>query len=218
VVVLCGGLAAWAVTTPPPPVQDAPGLRALGPALRRSDVRLSMWLVALPAIVVSAMSVIGSLRLDDLGAGGAVIGITFLVAAALEAVVSPWVGRFSDRRGRLLPIRWGLIASALLLFAFTLPDSVLPLAVAMVAVTAALGLCWTPAMALVSEATDAAGLHLGMGFALTNLAWAGGQMIGSASGGALSNSLGDAVAPLVIVAVEVVTVVGMSRRIGVATA
>jgi MFS family permease len=212
VVVLCGGLAAWALTTPPPPVQEAPGLGALGPALRRGDLRLAMWLVALPAIAFSAMSVIGALRLDDLGASGAAVGATFLVAAAIEAAVSPAIGRFSDRRGRLLPIRAGLLASMILLCVFTVPMAVFPLAVSMVAITASLGLFWGPAMALVSDAGEAAGLHLGMGFALVNLAWAAGQMIGSAGGGALSGSVGDAAAPLAVAAISLLTLAGLVRR------
>jgi MFS family permease len=213
VVVLCGALATWALSTPPPPpVAEEPGLAALWPALRRPGLRLAMWLVALPAIAFSAMSVIGALRLDELGAGGAAVGATFLVAAAIEAAVSPAIGRFSDRRGRLLPIRTGLLVSAILLCVFTLPGAVLPLAISMVAITAALGLFWGPGMAMVSDAGEAAGLHLGMGFALVNLAWAAGQMVGSAGGGALSGSVGDAAAPLAIAVISLLTFAALARR------
>lgn len=212
VVVLCATLAVWALKTPPPPVQEAPGLAALWPALRRPDLLVAMWLVMLPAIAFGAVSVIGALRLDELGAGGAAVGATFLVAAGVEAAISPAIGRLSDRRGRLLPIRVGLLISTVLLCVFTLPNAVLPLAVSMVAITAALGLFWGPAMALVSDGGEAAGLHLGMGFALVNLAWAGGQMIGSAGGGALSGGVGDAGAPLAIAAISLVTLLGIMRR------
>ncbi|MCW3007702.1 MAG: transporter [Solirubrobacterales bacterium] len=212
VVVLCATLAVWALKTPPPPIQEAPGLAALWPALRRPDLLVAMWLVGLPAIAFGAVSVIGALRLDELGAGGAAVGATFLIAAGVEAAISPAIGRLSDRRGRLLPIRVGLLISTVLLCVFTLPNTVLPLAVSMVAITAALGLFWGPAMALVSDGGEAAGLHLGMGFALVNLAWAGGQMIGSAGGGALSGGVGDAGAPLAIAAISLVTLLGIMRR------
>jgi MFS family permease len=212
VVVLCATLAVWALKTPPPPIQEAPGLAALWPALRRPDLLVAMWLVGLPAIAFGAVSVIGALRLDELGAGGAAVGATFLIAAGVEAAISPAIGRLSDRRGRLLPIRVGLLISTVLLCVFTLPNAVLPLAVSMVAITAALGLFWGPAMALVSDGGEAAGLHLGMGFALVNLAWAGGQMIGSAGGGALSGGVGDAGAPLAIAAISLVTLLGIMRR------
>lgn len=212
VVALCAILATWTLTVPRPPVREAHGLSGVWPAVRRPDMRLAMWLVALPAIAFSATSVVGALRLDQLGASGAVVGATFLVAAAIEASISPYVGRVSDRRGRFLPIRTGLILSAVLLCLFTLPDRILLVSAAMVAITAALGLFWSPAMALVSDAGDAAGLHLGLGFALTNLAWAAGQMIGAAAGGALSGSIGNGAAPLLIAAITLLTYAGVARR------
>jgi MFS family permease len=212
VVILCGGLAGWALTTPPPPAQAAPGLSALWPAVRRPELRTAMWLVVLPSVAYGVMSVIGALRLDDLGASGAAIGATFLLAAAIEAGISPLIGRFSDRHGRLLPIRAGLVVSAVLLAVFTLPNGVLPLAVSMIATAGSLALLWGPAMALASDAGERAGLHLGMGFALVNLSWAAGQMIGSAGGGVLSGTLGDASGPLIVAGISLLTFAGLARR------
>jgi hypothetical protein len=44
-----------------------------------------------------------TLRLHRLGAAAAAIGATYLVAAAIESVISPAVGSLSDRRGRIAP-------------------------------------------------------------------------------------------------------------------
>ena len=66
-----------------------------------------MWLMVLPAIVSGTFNVLGPLRLHELGAGAGVIGLTFLVAAGIEALISPAAGRFSDRHGRMLPLRGG---------------------------------------------------------------------------------------------------------------
>jgi MFS family permease len=77
-----------------------------------------------PALAFGAVNVVGSLRLDELGAGTAIIGGTFLAMAALEAIVSPLVGRVSDRRGRLVPIRAGLAAATAALLLVTLPQAV----------------------------------------------------------------------------------------------
>ena len=66
-----------------------------------------MWLLTLPALFSGAIDVLVPLRLDELGASGLTIGAAFLVAASIEGVLSPLVGRFSDRRGRLLPLRIG---------------------------------------------------------------------------------------------------------------
>jgi len=178
VVVVAGALAAWAVTTPAPPREAPQGLRAVGDALRRPAVLGSMWLVALPAAGFGVIAVLGPLRLDALGAGGIAVGATFLVAAAVEATVSPVVGRVSDRRGRVAPIRFGLALAPVLLCLFTVPQRALVLAALIVATTAALGTFWAPAMAMLSDAAEASGLRQGLAFGFVNLAWAAGMVIG----------------------------------------
>jgi predicted MFS family arabinose efflux permease len=213
VVVVSAALAAWALRTEPPPGGlETQGLRDVAHALRDRHVSVSMWLVMLPAMAFGAISVIGALRLDHLGASAAAVAATFLVAAAVEATVSPLVGRLSDRRGRMVPIRAGLVASAVVLVAFTLPRQAFVLAVVMVFASAALALFWAPAMAMLSDAADATGLHLGLGFALINLAWAAGQMTGAAGGGALAEAAGEAVAPLLIAALALATFALLAAR------
>jgi len=193
VVVVAGGLAAWAIATPQVHVANGRGVGSVARALRRPEVRRAMWLVTLPALAFGVLNVVGSLRLDGLGAGTAAIAGTFLVAAGVEALVSPLVGRISDRRGRLLPVRAGLAASALVLVALTLPQQAWVLAGAIVALGATLGAFWAPAMAMLADAAEHSGLDQGFAFALVNLAWAVGQVTGSASGGALAQATTDAV-------------------------
>jgi len=218
VVVIAAALAVWSLRTEPPAGgMETQGLGDVLRALRGRDVGVSMWLVALPATAFGAISVIGALRLDHLGASAAAVAATFLVAAAVEATVSPLVGRLSDRRGRMVPIRAGLLASAAVLVVFTLPRQAFVLALVMVVASAALALFWAPAMAKLSDAADATGLHLGLGFALINLAWATGQMTGAAGGGALAEAAGEAVAPLLIAALALATfaalAVGRARQV-----
>jgi len=108
---VAAALGAWAVATPQTHVPKAQGAGQVWAAVRRPEVLRAMWLVTLPALAFGALNVVGSLRLDSLGAGTAAVAITFLVAAGVEALMSPLVGRVSDRRGRLLPVRAGLAAS-----------------------------------------------------------------------------------------------------------
>ena len=154
---------------------------------------LGMWLVALPAIASGAMNVLGPLRLGELGADAAGIGATFLIAAAIEAVMSPVVGHLSDRRGPIVPLRVGLAAAAVALLFFTLPDNALLLAVVIVLETVALGTFWAPAMAMLSDAADLHGMSQSYALALVNFAWAAGQIAGAGGGGALAKAAGDAV-------------------------
>jgi predicted MFS family arabinose efflux permease len=212
VVVIAVALAAWALATPAPPRAATP--QAVSEILRaaaRPAVLSAGWLVALPAAAFAAMAVVGALRLDDLGASGVVVGATFLAGAVIEAAISPSIGRWSDRRGRLVPIRAGLLSAAVALILFTLPQTVALLSVAMVVVTVTLVFFWGPAIALLADATEAAGLHLAIGFAFVNLTWAVGQVIGSAAGGALADDAGDAVAPLLLAALALVTLAAFAR-------
>ncbi len=176
--------------------------------LRRPLIALSMWLVALPAIASGTMSVLGPLRLSELGAGAGGIGATFLIAAAVEAAMSPAVGNVSDRRGRILPLRAGLAVSAVALLLFTVPQTAVLLAVVIVFETVGLGTFWAPAMAMLSDAADSSGVSQGYAMALINLAWAAGQIAGAGGGGALAKATGDGV-PFAITAVLCAATLGL---------
>ncbi len=178
-------------------VRSLQGIGHLRSALADRPVLIAMWLVTLPASGSGLLNVLGPLRLHRFGAGAIAVGATFLVAAGVEALISPVVGGLSDRRGRLLPLRLGLAATALMLVAFAVPDAALPLAVVVVGCAATLGVFWAPAMAMLSDAADAHGLDQGLAGALTNLAWALGQVLGSAGGGAIAKAAGD-VTPVAI--------------------
>jgi MFS family permease len=169
------------------------GVRQLFEARRSRPLMAGMWLVALPAVASGLLNVLGPLRLHRFGAGAAAIGLVFLVAAAVEGTISPILGRLSDRRGRLVPLRAGLLAATALLLCFTLPRTALLLGAVVVAVSAALAAFWAPAMAMLSDAAEARHLDQGLAAALINLAWAGGQIAGSGAGGALAKAAGDGV-------------------------
>ena len=70
-----------------------------------------LWLNALPALFFGVLDVLAPLALDAGGYGAIAIGAVFLVAGLIETALNPLLGRLSDRRGRLLPIRWALCAS-----------------------------------------------------------------------------------------------------------
>jgi MFS family permease len=140
----------------------------------------------------------------------------FLTAAALEGVLSPLLGRFSDRRGRLLPLRIGLAAAAVAAVLMPLPGAVWLLAAAMLFAVAALGMFWAPAAALLSDSSEAVGLDQGFAFGLMNLAWAAGQVVGGAAGGTLADATADAVpyGLLGILCAATFVTASRSRRIG----
>ena len=194
VVLLAAGLAAAVQLLPAPVRPERPADRvALSHQLRQPAIALGMWLVAIPAAASGAMNVLGPLRLGRLGADAAGIGAVFLLAAAVEAAMSPAVGHLSDRRGPILPLRIGLGAAVITLLCFTVPDTAVALAAVILLETVALGTFWAPAMAMLSGAADAHGMSQAYALALINLAWAGGQIAGAGGGGALAKASSDAV-------------------------
>lgn len=170
---------------------EDPGSPRLLDTLRRPAVAAAMWLVALPAIASGSVNVLGPLRLGRLGASAVGVGATFLVAAGTEALISPVVGRLSDRRGRMLPLRIGLASACVVLLCFTLPTTAPAQAVIIVITTIALGVFWAPSMALLSDAADRNGIGQSYALGLINLAWAAGVIVGSGGGGALAKATGD---------------------------
>ncbi|MGI8571875.1 MAG: MFS transporter [Solirubrobacteraceae bacterium] len=193
-------------------VQSHQGIGVLRVALRQRSITTGMWLVCLPALASGALSVLAPLRLHHFGASAAAIGATFLVAAGLETAITPAIGRLSDRRGRLVPLRLGLTAMAGLLLCFSVPRAALVLAVLVVATISALGAFWAPATAMLSDAAERYQLDYGLSAALMNFAWAAGQILGSGAGGAVAKAAGDAVPMAVVAGLCLATLGLISRR------
>jgi hypothetical protein len=162
-VLIAGALIAQARRLPSPKFGTDQGVRYALAALRDRPIATGMWLVALPALASGMVNVLGPLRLHRFGASAAAIGATFLIAAAFEGMLSPIIGGVSDHRGRLVPVRFGLIAATAVLLCFTLPRHAFLLALVIVGIACALSAFWAPAMAMLSDAADAYGLDQGLG-------------------------------------------------------
>ena len=212
VAVLGIGLMAWALATPGIPRSADPSLGTLFRASRDSRIRAGTWLILVPGAISGAISVLVPLRMDDLGAGATAIAGAFLAAALLEAIVAPVSGRVSDRRGRLVPIVFGLVAAAVALPLFPLAGEAWLLAIVVVVAAPLMGVIWTPAMALLSDAAEARGVDQALGFALVNLGWGLGQIAGSAGGARLGDAVGDAAGYSALAALSAATAAVLAAR------
>jgi MFS family permease len=203
-------LAVWAALMPAVRAEQAQPLSMLWAAAKDRAVLGSIWFVTLPALLFSTMGVLVSLRLDVLGMGALGISAVFLISAGIEAVLNPVAGRVSDKRGRLLPIRAGLTASAVATALLPWPDSRWVLATVVVLAGMAFGVFWTPAMSHLADLAERRGLDYAYGFALVNIAWAPGQAVGAALGGALARATSDAVPYLLLTGVCVLSLAALS--------
>jgi len=173
------------------PVQQAT-LAGLRRALRDERFLGGLWLNMLPAMMFGLLIVLTPLALDDAGWTTFAIAGVFFASGLVEVVLNPYLGRVSDRVGRLLPIRVALTASVIAAVALAAVPGPVLLALLICAAAISFGSLYTPGMALTSHRAEAAGLAQGLAFGVMNTAWAFGELVGPTAGGVLADSYGDA--------------------------
>ena len=199
------GLVGWAAATPGETSLERQGVSTLVRALGDGRMLVAAWFVVLPALLFGTLSVLAPLRLSALGYGGVAIGAVFLCSAALEAANNIAVGRASDSRGPMTPLVAGLAASAVVAALLPWPHRAILLALLVVLAGLSFGTFFTPGMTLLTNVAERRGLHVGYTSALINLAWAPGQTLGAAGGGALAHATDDAVPYLLLTTVCALT-------------
>jgi predicted MFS family arabinose efflux permease len=203
------GVAVWAAVTPAAKPDEPEGISALIRALGDRRIQLGIWFVVLPALLFGTLSVLAPLRLGQLGFGAVAIGALWLGTAGIETVNNIWIGRVADRSGPLVPIRGALVGSIVVAALLPWPHHGFELAALVVCAGLAFGSFYTPGMTLLTHAAEARKLDYGYAFALINVAWAPGQAGGAALGGAVAEATSDAVPYLALVALAVLTLVGV---------
>jgi MFS family permease len=205
-------LAVWAARMPAPPPPVRQPLRLLVSALRHANVVSGVWLIALPSLLFGCLTVLGPLSLDAVGVGALGMTIFWLASAAVGSAQNPLLGRWSDRRGRLEPVRAGLIASIAISLVIPLADQKVALIALVLAASVIYNSFWAPGGALLADAAESRGLEPGFSFALFNFSWAPAGALGSVAGGGLADALGNGSAYLVLAGLCVVTLLHITPR------
>ncbi len=161
--------------------------------------------VGVPSVMFGAIEVLVPLRIDALGGGHAVIAAGFIAGAGLEAVLSPIAGRISDRVGRRLPYVVGLTICAAAMVGVAAAQVLGGVLAALILTSLGAGLCFAPALTLISDAAEASCLHQGFASGVSNMAWATGQVLGGIGGGVVATLTGNGLPCLLIVALLLAT-------------
>ena len=185
-------------------------------AVSEPQILAGLWLMVLGALLFGAHAVLIPLELDAAGWSAAAIGAVFLVAAAAEAAFNPVVGRISDRRGRLVPVRFALVGSIAVSLALAWAAKPALVTALVLAAATTYGALFAPGLALLSDGAERAGVPQALGFGLMNAGWALGNSVGPSAAGLLGDVAGDAVAFVLLAGVCAATFVAV--QLGVAAA
>jgi MFS family permease len=182
-------------------------LREVMATLVSRPVLVAAAFVAVPSVMFGAIEVLVPLRIDSFGGRHGVIAAGFIAGAALEAILAPLAGRISDRVGRRLPYVTGLAICAAAMVAIATVTSLAGVLAGLIVTSLGAGLCFAPALTLISDTAEASSLHQGFAAGLSNMAWASGQVIGGIGGGVVASLTGNAEPSLAIALLLAATVV-----------
>jgi predicted MFS family arabinose efflux permease len=167
------------------------GVLRRAPGARRSTAVFGVGLLV-PSMTFGALELLMPLRLHALGVRDTAIGAIFVGLSLATAVASPWVGRWSDRRGPLSPLCCGVAAAMVLAPALGQTSSAAAYAAVGLLLWLAIVTSWTPSIAQLSGLAERSGSSPGVVWGVVNLAFAGGTLVGTAGGGVIAQWLGDA--------------------------
>lgn len=183
-----------------------------------SAVRTAMLLGAVPGFLIGVVAVLAPLQLDRLGGGAGLIAVTFGVAAGAGVLVQPLMGRWSDRQGRMRPIRIGLLATVVLVLPIAWAQDQWLAAVLVAAALVTAGAFWGPAMALLSDVCDHAAVGQVLAIAIVQLAGTSGLIAGAAASGAMAGAVGQRATYAALAGVLLLSLLLLTRRRGLASA
>jgi MFS family permease len=199
-------LALGAARLPETAAPEEQNLGEVMATLRSRPVVEAAVFVAVPSVMFGAIEVLVPLRIDALGGSHGLIAAGFIAGAGLEAMLAPVAGKMSDRVGRRLPYVIGLSICAFAMVAIAMVPSLEEVLGGLILTSLGAGLCFAPALTLISDVAEASSLHQGFAAGLSNMAWASGQVIGGIGGGVVANFTGNAAPSLAISALLVFTV------------
>jgi predicted MFS family arabinose efflux permease len=187
-----GVLAFWRLL-PRSPAGQAGGrvITSARTLLARRSSRRTLLAVLGASTAVSMAEPFLPLRLHhDLNLSAGAIGLLFGLMMLAFAVASPLATTLGNRIGLARLIAVGLAGVACLMPILALAPSVPAESCGLAGLGICLALVLIPALTVLGEVVDATGASYGMTYALFNIVYAGGMLLGPVEGGLISQGLG----------------------------
>lgn len=200
-------LATFASRIPETRASEEQGLGEVLATIRSRPILTATAFVAVPSLMFGAIEVLVPLRIAALGGSDVAIAGGFIVGAGLEAGLAPVAGRYSDRVGRRPPYLIGLTVCAAAMVVIAIAQALGVVIVGLMLTSLGAGICFAPALTLLSDTASASSMHQGFAAGLSNMAWAAGQVVGGIVGGAVASATDTAVPSLGVAALLLATAV-----------
>jgi MFS family permease len=184
-------LALLVLAAPPAALAATPGrgsVQALLKLLRSRRAAIGNGLLLVIGVVGGTMWSLVPLLVTHRRGGAGVIAAILAVSYLLAALMNVYLGRISDRVGRLLPTLIGLVIAAAMLPVIPFLGPLIALFIFSVATTSMVAALWTPTAAMVADGAEGTAAGQAVGVATMNAAWAAG----GASGPVLAAWLAEA--------------------------
>ncbi len=169
--------------------------------------------VAIGSSIFSALEPTLPLHLEEtFNITPTVIGLLFMAISLVYGIVSPFIGEWSTRIGYTKMLMLGVLFLAVLLPVTTLPSTLWLQAVILALLGLGLGAALTPTLPLLADITQSNGIQShSMTFALYNIVYSIGMIIGPILTTVLSGSFGLTFAYIVLAVVFLMYLLPLAR-------
>jgi MFS family permease len=154
-------------------------MRALLRLLRNRQAAVGNGVLAAIGVVGGTVWSLTPLLVVRLNGGPAIIAWILAGGYLLGALLNVFMGRLTDRFGRLWPTVIALVVAAPMLPVLPLFNQLAPLVITSVVMGAVVSGMWTPTAAMVTDGADPGASGHAVGIALMNAAWAAGGALGA---------------------------------------
>ncbi len=188
-----------------------PSPRAVLRHLGSRQVRIGLWITSVPGFAIGVLTVSGTYRLHQLGAGSIVVATAFSGMAVINVFLAPRLGHVSDRLGRRMPLILALVVAAIaiaLIAAVALEIST----VVLIAIAGAFMLTVAgPGLALIGDGVMSRGGDPAGATFLMNMFWGPAAAIGAIGAGLVHGATTAELSFLLLAAVAALSAVAVRR-------